>query len=84
MKYSYPDSMITLAAAITEASILRAKRGRKQSSSKTRMGKRFLRFNDKQTTVNRIVGIKFDNILARKYFVLIQSTQANPAPDKGN
>jgi hypothetical protein len=78
MKNSYPASLITVASAITEA-CLHAKKQLGLGNRKKSRVSRFLKLNDKETDLKSGVGIKFDNISARKYFVLLQSTQASSA-----
>ena len=81
MKNSYPDSLITVTAAVTEACLLHAKKQSVAKALKTKVSG-FLKLNDKQTSLKTGVGIKFDNILARKYFALIHSTQVKAALNK--
>jgi len=75
MKSSYTNSLITLAAAVAQASSIQ--------QSKQKNGGAFITCNDSasqklntnnKTGINR-VGIKFDNISAIKYFILIRSLQ---------
>ncbi len=79
---SYPASLITVAAAFTDACLLQAKKQLGIVAHKKSKVSRFLKLNGKQTYLKPGVGIKFDNILARKYFVLIQSTQKRSALNK--
>lgn len=72
MKNSYPDSLISLTSAVTTAFLLIQQR----HNRKNHMLARFFKLNRKQKQIKPGVGIKFDNISARKYFVLIQTTQA--------
>jgi hypothetical protein len=75
MKYSYPDSLITLTAAVTLAC--------SQAINKYATGVSVIKNNSsmflKGVTNNykgrTLVGIKFDNISAGKYFVLIHTSQ---------
>ncbi|HEV7782035.1 MAG TPA: hypothetical protein VGO58_12265 [Chitinophagaceae bacterium] len=73
---SYPASLITITAAVTEACLLHTKKQWGIIKHKKSKVSKFLKLNDKQIHLKTGVGIKFDNILARKYFVLIQSAQA--------
>ncbi len=75
MKYSYSDSLITLAAAVTQACSLYTKTNNKRIAGKKNKSSAFLKLiTHNQQRKNR-VGIKFDNISAGKYFVLIHKTQ---------
>ncbi|MDZ4793093.1 MAG: hypothetical protein SGI83_02340 [Bacteroidota bacterium] len=82
MKYSYPDSLITLVAAFVDTH----KRSVKEYTS-TVAGKntknptgRELNSTIHNETAN--VGIKFDNISARKYFALIHYSRQPPVMNK--
>jgi hypothetical protein len=75
MKNTYPASLISLTAAVTEACLFYTKKQWCVVKRKKRKVSGYLKLNDKQTRLKPIVGIKFDNILARKYFALIHSTQ---------
>ena len=71
MKNAYPDSLITLAAAFTQAcSIHNHNDEIAERPVKTRVS------TIHQLTIeNTTIGIKFDTMSARKYFVLIYKTQ---------
>ena len=75
MKYSYPDSLITLAAAVTQACSLYVNKSNKPVASKTRKDSTLLKLITTNQFSDNRVGIKFDNISAGKYFILINKTQ---------
>jgi len=75
MKYSYPDSLITLAAAVTQACPLHINNKTNSVGSVGCNDSTFLKLNTNNLYNNSRVGINFDNILAGKYFVLINRTQ---------
>jgi hypothetical protein len=84
MVYSYTGSLISVAAAVAEACSLYPKKnfsGVKREKSGLR---KFLKLKDKFLRSKNRVGIKFDNISARKYFALIHSTQQFPVLNKSN
>jgi hypothetical protein len=74
MKYSYTDSLLTLAASVTQACSLHINKKNNAVAYITAEGS-----TDQFETITYPhkcrVGIKFDNISARKYFVLIHTTQ---------
>ncbi len=73
MKNAYPDSLITLAAAITQASSI-YKHNDEIAERPVKTGVSTIH----QLTIdNTTIGIKFDTMSARKYFVLIYTTQQN-------
>lgn len=82
MKYSYPDSLITLAAAITQACSLHTNKNNKPGTHITSKDSAFLKLNTNNHNSNNRVGIKFDNISAGKYFVLIHVTQRHAVVSK--
>lgn len=84
MKYSYPDSLIAVASAITRACSLYTNRNNKPVKQKSKKDYKFLKLNDKLTNPDSRVGIKFDNISAIKYFALIHKTQLHPVVNKSN
>ncbi|MEO7923280.1 MAG: hypothetical protein ABIR30_06335 [Chitinophagaceae bacterium] len=71
MKNSYPDSLITLSAALAMASSTPVNKYDKDMADIKQKESTFLKFNTKQPGL----GIKFDNISAGKYFALINQTQ---------
>lgn len=75
MKYSYPDSLITLAAAVTEACSLYRNKNTKPGAGIAIKDSTIFRLNTNILHSNSRVGINFDNISAGKYFVLINRTQ---------
>ncbi|MBK7561139.1 MAG: hypothetical protein IPI68_06355 [Chitinophagaceae bacterium] len=74
MKYSYPDSLITLTAAITEACSLCAGK-RDNPGTQHKKNPSHPKLNTNKPGIENRVGIKFDYVLARKYFILIHTTQ---------
>lgn len=80
MKNSYPDSLITLAAAITKACSLHVHSNEKGNSPVT-TGFSTIHHSSINNN-NAVVGIKFDTMSARKYFVLIQTAQQNEVLNK--
>lgn len=74
MKYSYPDSLISLTAAIAQACSLYSHKQDDLVEDQSKDSARRKLKTNKTENENR-VGIKFDNILTRKYFVLIHTTQ---------
>ncbi len=82
MKNSYPDSLITLAAAFTQAcSLLIIRNENPVAQVKTGVStihKSAIKNYKNDTTV----GIKFDTMSARKYFVLIHTTQQKSVVNK--
>ncbi len=74
MKNSYPDSLIALPAAITQACSLHINKNNNPVACITIKNSKE-QFDTITYPHNNQLGIKFDNILARKYFVLIHTTQ---------
>jgi hypothetical protein len=74
MKYSYTDSLITLASSVTQACSLHINKRNNAVAYRT-INNSTEQFNTITYPHNSRVGIKFDNISARKYFVLIHTTQ---------
>lgn len=74
MKYSYADSLITLAASVTQACSLRINK-KNNAVAYIAIKKSTEQIDTITYPHNSRVGIKFDNILARKYFALIHTTQ---------
>ena len=81
MKNSYPDSLIALSAAITQACSLHKNKNNNPVACRT-IKNSTEQFDTITYPHNNRVGIKFDNILARKYFVLIHSTQQHAVLNK--
>ena len=82
MKNSYPDSLISLSAALAMAgSNPRFKYDNHVAGIKAKDSV-ILKFNLKQIPLMGRVGIKFDNISAGKYFALINRTQRNPGKEE--
>ena len=82
MKNSYTDSLISLSAALAMAgSNSRIKYDNHVADIKAEDSV-IAKFNMKQIPLRRIVGIKFDNISAGKYFALLNRTQRNPGRKK--
>ena len=79
MKNSYPDSLITLAAAITKACSLHVHSNEKGNSPVTTG---VSTIHHSSINNNAVIGIKFDTMSARKYFVLIQTAQQNEVLNK--
>ncbi len=75
MKYSYSDSLITMAAAIAQACSLYINRNDNSVAPVTSKASTFLQLDINNGNNSNTVGIKFDNLSARKYFVLIHTTQ---------
>ncbi len=75
MKYSYSDSLITLAAAVTQACSLNINMHHKTAVGKKSESSLFLNLITHNQQHKNRVGIKFDNISAGKYFVLIHQAQ---------
>ena len=75
MKYSYPASLITLSAAIAQACSLRINKYDNPVAHITSKGSAILKLNINNHQPDQRVGIKFDNISAGKYFVLLRSIQ---------
>jgi|CXWL01.1.fsa_nt_gi hypothetical protein len=75
MKYSYPDSLITLAAAMAQACSLHTNKNNRPGKRITSKDSALLKLNTNNHNSNNRVGIKFDNISAGKYFVLIHAAQ---------
>lgn len=73
MKYSYPGSLITLTATFIKASSLYIQKNEiVHTPVKPEVS------TNHQSSINKTtIGIKFDTISARKYFVLIYKTQQN-------
>lgn len=82
MKYSYPDSLITLTAAVTQACSLYINKNNKSVAAITSKGSTFRKLITTNQLSNNRVGIKFDNISAGKYFVLINKTQRHSVLSK--
>ena len=82
MKYSYPDSLITLTAAVTHACTQAINKYDKGVSVIKNKGSMFLKVVTNNYKDRSGVGIKFDNILARKYFALIHTAQQYVAMNK--
>lgn len=82
MKYSYPDSLITLAAAVTQACSLYVNKNNNPVAAITSKGSTLLKLNTNNQLRHNRVGIKFDNISAGKYFVLINKTQRHTVVSK--
>ncbi|MCY7311593.1 MAG: hypothetical protein LH619_12500 [Chitinophagaceae bacterium] len=74
MKNVYPDSQIALAAAITQACFLHINKNDNPVAYIT-IKNSTEQFDTITYPHNNRAGIKFDNISARKYFVLIHTTQ---------
>ena len=83
MKYSYADSLITLAASVTQACSLYINKRNNAVAYRT-IKNSTEQFNIITYPHNSRVGIKFDNISARKYFVLIHTTQRFAVLNKNN
>lgn len=75
MKYFYPASMIDTDAAFEETCSRRINKYDSPVANRTKGNSTFLKLNIKNHEEANIVGIKFDNILARKYFALIHYLQ---------
>ena len=84
MKNSYPDSLITLSAALAMAGSCPVSKYDNHVAGIKGKDSINLKFNTKQTRATGIVGIKFDNISAGKYFALINRTQRYPGKEKTN
>ena len=82
MKYSYPDSLITLAAAVTQACSLYVNKNNKPVAAITRKDSSFLKLITNNQLRHNRVGIKFDNISAGKYFILINKTHQHSVVSK--
>jgi len=77
MKSSYTDSLITVAAAVAHACSLQPNKQMIKEDSITCKGPASQKLNTTNKTSSHRVGIKFDNISAIKYFILIRSLQQN-------
>ncbi len=75
MKYSYPASLITLSAAIAQACSLHINKYDNAVTSAASKDSTFVELNINNQQFGKRVGIKFDNISAGKYFVLLRSIQ---------
>ena len=82
MKYSYPDSLITLAAAVTLACAQNFNKYDNEVSVITTNGSMFLKVVTNNYKGRIGLGIKFDNISAGKYFVLIHTAQQYAVANK--
>lgn len=71
MKYAYPDSLITMAAALTQACSIH----KHNDEIDERPAKTGASTIHQLTIDNTTIGIKFDTMSSRKYFVLIYTTQ---------
>ena len=71
MNYSYPDSLVTLAAAVAQACSFHDNPVKQTLSGDSK----FLKLNTNNLHHCGGVGIKFDNISAGKYFALIHAVQ---------
>ena len=81
MKNSYPDSLIALSVAITQACSLHINKNNNPVACIT-IKNSTEQFDTITYPHNNRVGIKFDNISARKYFVLIHTTQQHAVISK--
>ncbi len=75
MKHSYTGSLITLAAAVTQASRLYTNKNKKSVTGTAGNNLIFLKLVTHNQHGDNTVGIKFDNILAGKYFLLTHAAQ---------
>ena len=75
MKYSYPASLITLSAAIAQACSLHINKYDNAVAYLASKDSTFVQLNINNHQPDQRVGIKFDNISAGKYFVLLRSIQ---------
>ena len=82
MKYSYPDSLITLAAAVTQACSLHINKHESLVAPITSKDSAFLKLNTQNHNNCDRVGIKFDNISAGKYFALIHTIRVHSAVNR--
>ncbi len=82
MKYSYPDSLITLAAAVTQACSLHTNKNDNPIAPITCKGSTFFKFDTNNHNNKNRVGIKFDNISAGKYFALLHTTKPHSVVNK--
>ena len=78
MNYSYPDSLVTLAAAVAQACSFHDNPVKQTLSGDSK----FLKLNTNNLHHCGGVGIKFDNISAGKYFALIRTVQQHAAVSK--
>jgi hypothetical protein len=82
MNYSYPDSLVTLAAAVAQACSLHNKNHDNPVTQIVSEDSTFLKLNTNNLQHCGRVGIKFDNISAGKYFALIRTVQQHAAVSK--
>ena len=76
MQYSYPASLITLSAAIAQACSLHINKYDNAVACPEGKDSTFVQLNINNHQPDQRVGIKFDNISAGKYFVLLRSIQS--------
>lgn len=79
MKSSYTDSLITVAAAVAQACSLQINRQKNIDAPLTCKDPSILKLKTANNPGENRVGIKFDNISAIKYFILIRSLQQHTA-----